>query len=167
LKFVTHSRANSRCWDWSSPTGTCVALSSDQPHLPHTHYVRPIFRLSSRVETEQEERTYEPECPPPAKLDMKKVPISTSPSPSHQADSHRLSTRVYSAFISHFSLPLPWIELSLGWHETYFPLRHPPKISHTRRTTQNPHQLRMLLHVTLYKHRTSSPYPSITQTQSQ
>ena len=26
LKFVTHSRANSRCWVWSSPTGTCVAL---------------------------------------------------------------------------------------------------------------------------------------------
>ena len=133
--------------------------------------------------------TYEPKYPQPAKPDTRKALASTSLS-SHQADSRRLLSRVYSVPISSFPLlslfplffsflppfPFPFLMILTKQHEsqkTHLPLRHPPKIAHTSRTTQNPHELRMLLHVTLHKDRTSPPFPisshssAFAQTQSQ
>jgi len=133
--------------------------------------------------------TYEPKYPLPAKPDTRKAPVSTSLS-SHQADLHRLLSQVYSVPISPFPLlslfsslssflpPLPFHFLMIlskqnVSRKTHLPLRHPPKIPHTSRTTQNPHELRMLLHVTLHKDRTSPPFPTsshsstFAQTQSQ
>ena len=68
--------------DWDVCCPFSPSASAHSPILPPKRR-RPIH-------------TYEPKYPPPAKPDTRKGPVSTSASPSHQADSHRLLTQVYS-----------------------------------------------------------------------
>ena len=76
--------------------------------------------------------TYEPKYPLPVKPDTRKAPVSTSLS-SHQADSRRLLSRVYSVPISPFPL------LSLFPSPPFFSSSTPLSISHDpNQTKQNP-----------------------------
>jgi hypothetical protein len=78
--------------------------------------------------------TYEPKYPLPAKLDTRKAPVSTSLS-SHQADSRRLLSRVYSVPISPYPLLSLFPSLSCFLPPLPFPFSHDPK--QTKRKSEN------------------------------
>lgn len=117
---MTHSRANSRCWDWSSPTGTCVALYHksqiislnfwiDSSHLITLTSSYVIFYPLARALTELRYQlkwdhwhTYEPKYPLPAKQGTRTALVWALISHPHPAGSRLLKVRVCSVWFQCF-----------------------------------------------------------------
>lgn len=131
LNPVTHSRANSRCWLWSSPTGTCVALTNvselpvPSPFLSSPARARAYLwtKMSAACNTGYENK-------PSLSFDL----LSSS-----------------RGLASSLKASLLCVGLSVNDMQAerrrYLPLCHSTEISHTGVTAQYPHQLAMLFYL--------------------